>query len=97
MAAHDRPTNVPANIDLVEGSYIGTSDDVAGTWYAVDREDDIIDKRGRGWATRREAWAALRDQYGRACPACGSRDLLRGLRDCGRCGWHDAARRPDEA
>jgi hypothetical protein len=43
----------------VEGSYVGTSDDVAGRWYIIDREADAIDKRGDGWATRAEAVEAL--------------------------------------
>jgi len=33
---------------IVEGSYRGTSDDVAGRWYIVDRDGDYIDKRGNG-------------------------------------------------
>jgi hypothetical protein len=37
---------------VVEGSYWGTSDDVAGRWYIVDRDGDIIDKRGRGQSYR---------------------------------------------
>lgn len=44
---------------VVEGSYRGTSDDVAGRWYIVDAEGDAIDKRGRGYATRVDALAAL--------------------------------------
>jgi len=46
---------------VVEGSYTGTGDDVAGTWYVVDSEGDVLDKRGRGWATRAEALAGLAD------------------------------------
>lgn len=44
---------------LVEGSYHGTSDDVAGTWYVVDGHGGLIDKRGIGFASRREALASL--------------------------------------
>lgn len=45
--------------EVVEGSYTGTSDDVAGRWYTVDTEADIIDKRGRGYATREDALEAI--------------------------------------
>ena len=48
-----------ARYELIRGSYTGTSDDVAGRWYLVDRESDIIDKRGPGFATRREALDTL--------------------------------------
>jgi len=47
---------------VVEGAYTGTSDDVAGRWYIVDREGDAIDKRGRGWRTRAEAIDALTER-----------------------------------
>ena len=46
----------------IEGAYTGTSDDVAGRWYIVDREGDAIDKRGRGWRTRAEAIDALTER-----------------------------------
>lgn len=45
--------------DVIEGSYTGTSDDVAGRWYIVDTEGDAVDKRGRGYATREDALDAL--------------------------------------
>ena len=88
MTAHDRPAGIPPEYDIVAGNYLSASDDIAGTWYVVDRDGDLIDKRGRGYATRAEAWEALREQVGPRCPACTSTD--RGPRDCWRCGWHDA-------
>ena len=98
MSAHDRPANIPRRWDLVEGSYDGTPEDVLGRWYIVDAEDVVIDKRGRGYVTRREAWLAILDDPKRfglsGCPACGSGRLLAGARDCGRCGWHGARRGP---
>ncbi len=39
---------------IVEGSYVGTSDDCVGRWYIVDYNGDCIDKRSRGM-TRVEA------------------------------------------
>jgi len=39
---------------IVEGSYIGTSNDCVGRWYIVDYNGDCIDKRSRGM-TRVEA------------------------------------------
>ena len=48
-----------ARYDVIEGSYSGTSDDVAGRWYIVDTTSDALDKRGRGYATRADAQIAL--------------------------------------
>lgn len=46
---------------LSSGSYYGTSDDVAGRWYWLNARDNrgLIDKRGRGHATKRAALEAL--------------------------------------
>jgi hypothetical protein len=104
MSTHDRPTNVPRNITirLLAGSGIDqTTGDHPARWHVVQDQDDWwVDQlgatwRGAGFRTRAEAWGAARERYGRRCSACGSTDLVRGLRDCGRCGWHEAARGPD--
>lgn len=64
--------------EIIEGSYTGTSDDVAGRWYIVDREGDIIDKRGRGRATRSEAADALIERLtmGPGAPDIAPADLV---------------------
>jgi hypothetical protein len=94
MTTHDRPAGVPRRWDIQEGSYFTTSDDRAGRWYLVDRDGDIIDKRGAGHPTRAAAWAAvvelLWDEL-RACPACGHRPLAPRATFCGRCGWTEDA------
>lgn len=51
-------TTTTRRFTVIEGNHRGTSDDVAGRWYVVDREGDAIDKRGRGYPTRHEAEAA---------------------------------------
>lgn len=45
---------------LTQGAYSGTSDDVIGTWYAERLDSDTVDRRGRGYATKREALDMLR-------------------------------------
>lgn len=43
---------------VIEGNYIGTSDNVAGRWYVVDWQSGMMDMRGRGKTyrqARREA------------------------------------------
>jgi hypothetical protein len=47
-----------AGYRIREGAYVGTTDDVAGTWYVVGPDDDLIDARGRGYARRGHAWLA---------------------------------------
>lgn len=58
----------PAVVDIVRGSYAGTSDDRADRWYWQRRADRAVDRRGRGYATIREAVEAapdvLREEYG---------------------------------
>jgi len=50
-AAHER-------YRMVRGAYHGTSDDRIDRWYTDDTEGPS-DRRGDGWRTRAEAWAAL--------------------------------------
>lgn len=42
-----------------EGSYYGTNDDVAGTYYIDNRSSSMIDRRGRGYPTKRAAYEAM--------------------------------------
>ncbi len=41
---------------VIQGAYIGTTDDRRGRWYIDDTTSRIIDKRGRGM-TRKDAVA----------------------------------------
>lgn len=43
---------------ISEGAYVGTCDDVAGTWYVDHEDDDALDRRGRGYDRQGEAWLA---------------------------------------
>jgi len=45
---------------VVEGAYIGTTDDRCGRWYIVDDDLDYIDKRGPG-LPKREAQRRARE------------------------------------
>jgi hypothetical protein len=38
----------------VRGAYVDTTDDRMDRWYIEDRESTVVDRRGPGWATRRE-------------------------------------------
>ncbi len=48
-----------ARFEAIEGNYTGTSDDAVGRWYIVDRDADVIDKRGAGYPSREAALEAL--------------------------------------
>lgn len=52
MAARKRYT-------AVRGSYQGTSDDRYDRWYIDDRDSTVVDRRGPGWATKRECEAEI--------------------------------------
>jgi hypothetical protein len=60
--------------DAVQGAYHGTSDDVAGRWYIVDREADYIDKRGRGYPTKALAIEAANLHVSNECMSRGHFD-----------------------
>ncbi|MEW8957841.1 MAG: hypothetical protein AB2448_01825 [Moorella sp. (in: firmicutes)] len=45
--------------DVVRGAYHGTTDDRADRWYIMDRSSPVIDRRGSGYRTRKEALEAL--------------------------------------
>ena len=50
---------------VIEGAYVGTNDDVAGTWYVVNNAPgELWDKRGRGHASKAEALAAFAEENG---------------------------------
>lgn len=44
---------------IERGAYEGTSDDRADRWYWTCPEADAVDRTGRGYATQREAQAAV--------------------------------------
>ena len=44
---------------LVRGAYIGTCDDRADRWYVEHESDTIIDRRGAGYATKKDAYDAI--------------------------------------
>jgi hypothetical protein len=43
---------------IIEGSYYGTSDDVAGRWYVV-KDMSVINKLGKGHTTKKDALQSL--------------------------------------
>ncbi|MBX3576207.1 MAG: hypothetical protein KF723_03285 [Rhizobiaceae bacterium] len=47
-----------AGYEVVEGAYIGTSEDCAGRWYVQHESDEVVDRRGQGFATKKAAWEA---------------------------------------
>jgi len=49
---------IAAGYYLREGAYVGTADDVAGTWYVVHENDDFLRLYGRGHRTQSAAWVA---------------------------------------
>jgi len=49
---------IAAGYYLREGAYVGTADDVAGTWYVVHENDDFFRPYGRGHGTQSAAWLA---------------------------------------
>lgn len=44
-----------------EGACYGTCDDVAGTWYINNRGSGLLDRRGRGYGTKAQAYLAILD------------------------------------
>jgi predicted DNA-binding transcriptional regulator AlpA len=51
-----------ARFEAQRGNMRSGADDLADRWYIVDAEADTIDKRGSGYATRAEAFAALAER-----------------------------------
>lgn len=51
-----------AGYRIVRGAYSGTTDDRADRWYVDHRDDDLLDHRGRGFATKRDALLAIREK-----------------------------------
>jgi hypothetical protein len=49
--------------DIVKGSYVGTTDNSADKWYIDKIDSNTIDRRG-GFATRKDALAALSERLG---------------------------------
>ena len=47
-----------AGFSILEGAYQNASDDCLGRWYVQHTSQDFIDKRGAGYATQEDAWAA---------------------------------------
>jgi len=52
---------VGTDYEIARGSYHGTQDDNARTWYVDHIDDKTMDRRGSGHATRAEAVADLLD------------------------------------
>lgn len=46
---------------IERGAYHGTSDDRADRWYPVQIDGTVVDRRGEGYATKRDALNALRE------------------------------------
>ena len=47
-----------AGYHVARGAYHGTTDDRADRWYVAHNDDEMIDRRGDGYRTQREAWEA---------------------------------------
>lgn len=47
----------PTGYSVGRGSYIGTSDNKVGRWY-VERDTGLVNRPGRGYATKKAALAA---------------------------------------
>ena len=45
--------------EVNRGSYMGTTDDRLDRWYIERTDADAVDRRGRGYRTRREALAEI--------------------------------------
>jgi hypothetical protein len=48
----------PTGYSIGRGAYVGTSDDKIGRWY-VERDDGPVDRRGRGYRSRKAAFDAF--------------------------------------
>ena len=48
-----------AGYKLVRGSYSTTTDDRADRWYWEHEDDRVVDRRGPGFATKKEALESL--------------------------------------
>ena len=44
---------------LVRGAYVGTCDDRADRWYVQHESDRVIDRRGAGYLTKKDAYDAI--------------------------------------
>jgi len=51
--------------EIQEGDYLGTSDNRANRWYIIRDDDDILDKRGIGFASKKEALQEIEDRLNR--------------------------------
>lgn len=51
-----------AGYRIVRGAYSGTTDDRADRWYVDHRDEEALDHRGRGFATKLDALAAIQDR-----------------------------------
>jgi hypothetical protein len=51
-----------AGYEIVRGSYVGTNDDRADRWYIQRIESNTIDRRGDGFATKRDALDTLSER-----------------------------------
>ena len=54
---------------LSEGAYVGTNDNVLGTWYVDSDETDYFDRRGRGYSSLAAAKAEVRRRCSCHCGA----------------------------
>jgi hypothetical protein len=48
-----------AGYAVTRGSYTGTTDDRSDRWYIDDPASDVIDRRGPGWTSLRDAYTDL--------------------------------------
>jgi hypothetical protein len=57
-----------AGFTLHRGDYRNTSDDRADRWYFAHRDDTMVDRRGKGFATKADALNAIYDRILAAVP-----------------------------
>ena len=58
-----------AGYRIVRGSYQDTTDDRSDRWYVEHESAQVVDRRGAGYATRREALDAIGDRLRHANPS----------------------------